>query len=473
MRYRQRHQTHVSKPYLAALGILLSGLSLGAAVGAGHQQLQPTGQAENVRIEAANGAVTIRYDLTTDDLRAVFSIAVEVSKDGGKTFDVRPLSVSGDVGPNVRAGLGKRIEWDIAKDLPGASADQLRARINVVGAMIAAPAARPTGVLVVSTDPSGATVTVDGQQRGVSPLTIADLQPGVHRIVIGKPGYLENSSEIDVAPGGPTNFQKSLTSAQGSQTATAAPPRQAPPSGPTPAPAGGGGWGHTAKWAIPVAAGGGAAAFFLLKKSATPCTSSISPTGFSPGSGGGSIQVAVSLSPSGCSPATWTASGSNIASVNPTSGTGNGAVTVSVSPNPGINDQSGTVTIAGQAFSINQSGLACTYVFSANDADNGNPFTTVTPTWTIPAGAPTGRTVGVGTSNSLCTWSTSGDSWIIATPSSGTGNVGTNVSRGPGVVLTFQRNTTGQTRTGRITFSGTAPHISGTPSFTFSVTQSR
>ncbi|HKC55575.1 MAG TPA: PEGA domain-containing protein, partial [Vicinamibacterales bacterium] len=57
-----------------------------------------------------------------------------------------------------------------------------------------------TGDLQVRTDPAGAKVSVDGQSRGVSPLTIAGLTPGSHMVV------LENSlgsvnEDVSIQPG--------------------------------------------------------------------------------------------------------------------------------------------------------------------------------------------------------------------------------------------------------------------------------
>ena len=48
-----------------------------------------------------------------------------------------------------------------------------------------APVTEPgVGRLQVSSDPAGAAVTVDGEQRGVSPLTIDELAPGEHQVVV-------------------------------------------------------------------------------------------------------------------------------------------------------------------------------------------------------------------------------------------------------------------------------------------------
>jgi hypothetical protein len=40
------------------------------------------------------------------------------------------------------------------------------------------------GQLLVRTEPSGARISIDGQSRGVSPMTIGDLEPGEHEVVL-------------------------------------------------------------------------------------------------------------------------------------------------------------------------------------------------------------------------------------------------------------------------------------------------
>jgi hypothetical protein len=57
-----------------------------------------------------------------------------------------------------------------------------------------------TGQLQVSSVPAGARVTVDGQVRGVTPLTIADLPVGEHKVVVqGEHGAIEQA--VSVEPG--------------------------------------------------------------------------------------------------------------------------------------------------------------------------------------------------------------------------------------------------------------------------------
>jgi len=53
------------------------------------------------------------------------------------------------------------------------------------------------GQLVVSSDPPGARVTVDGQARGVSPVTVDDLAPGQHAVVIhGESGSVQRTVTV-------------------------------------------------------------------------------------------------------------------------------------------------------------------------------------------------------------------------------------------------------------------------------------
>lgn len=52
----------------------------------------------------------------------------------------------------------------------------------------AAAAAAETGALSVATDVTGSTVVVDGQDRGVAPLTLQDLAVGPHRVVVRAKG---------------------------------------------------------------------------------------------------------------------------------------------------------------------------------------------------------------------------------------------------------------------------------------------
>ncbi|MFC1650326.1 DUF5916 domain-containing protein [Candidatus Latescibacterota bacterium] len=70
---------------------------------------------ENVRYyRISDETVIIYFDL--DSVNPA-DISVEVSLDGGGTFDLKPGALSGDVGNNVSPGRSKRIVWDALKDI--------------------------------------------------------------------------------------------------------------------------------------------------------------------------------------------------------------------------------------------------------------------------------------------------------------------------------------------------------------------
>src|SRR5205085_8125038 len=45
------------------------------------------------------------------------------------------------------------------------------------------------GMLVVTTEPSGATVTIDDEPARISPVTLRSVAPGEHRVVVQLKGY--------------------------------------------------------------------------------------------------------------------------------------------------------------------------------------------------------------------------------------------------------------------------------------------
>jgi len=75
-------------------------------------------------------------------------------------------------------------------------------------------AAATTGVLQISTDPSGARVIVDGQARGITPLILSDLASGEHAVT------LENdlgsvNHKVTIAPGVPAALMVPMAAPQG------------------------------------------------------------------------------------------------------------------------------------------------------------------------------------------------------------------------------------------------------------------
>ncbi len=86
-----------------------------------------------------------------------------------------------------------------------------------------APLGAPGGHLEVRTEPPGATVTIAGQRRGVTPLTISDLPPGRHTVLLeSSAGSVRRTVQVDpgvtaslvadLAPPAPTTGFLTVTS---------------------------------------------------------------------------------------------------------------------------------------------------------------------------------------------------------------------------------------------------------------------
>jgi hypothetical protein len=68
-----------------------------------------------------------------------------------------------------------------------------------------------TGVLVIESRPPGATVTVDGQNRGTTPLTIDALPPGDYRVNFSLAGYQPFATTVRVVAGERSRAAASLS----------------------------------------------------------------------------------------------------------------------------------------------------------------------------------------------------------------------------------------------------------------------
>ena len=56
------------------------------------------------------------------------------------------------------------------------------------------------GGLVVKTTPPGAMVSIDGKERGVTPLTMGELRSGGHQVKVSKEGYEDTIQQVEVMP---------------------------------------------------------------------------------------------------------------------------------------------------------------------------------------------------------------------------------------------------------------------------------
>jgi hypothetical protein len=228
----------------------------------------PAAEVDKVTFDRVGGGViNVLYDLKSDDPGATFSIALEVSQDGGQTYALKPQSVSGDIGANVSPGTGKKIVWEASKDVDLLLVDRFRFRVTPSSGTLKPIVEAPrVGALTITTEPPGAAVAVDGVARGQTPLRLTELPAGTHRVSLTRSDYLENAATVEIKAGETATIDRTLTKATVDRT-------------PPPAKASGGG--SPMKWVIPVVAGGAVGAAVAAKSgggSSTPATPAAPPT---------------------------------------------------------------------------------------------------------------------------------------------------------------------------------------------------
>jgi len=91
-------------------------------------------EAEVTNIQAAQRTdgsqiVDITYDLSEDEVFAVFTITVEVSLDGGIAFSGIE-NAEGDLGEAIEPGIGKSITWDFGQQFTDTYSNQVQYKIN-------------------------------------------------------------------------------------------------------------------------------------------------------------------------------------------------------------------------------------------------------------------------------------------------------------------------------------------------------
>jgi hypothetical protein len=87
----------------------------------------------------------------------------------------------------------------------------LDVRLSAEAAAAAPKPAAATGVLIIESRPTGASVTVNGTARGVTPLTLSDLAPGDYRIVMSMPRFQNFVTTARVVAGERVRAAASLT----------------------------------------------------------------------------------------------------------------------------------------------------------------------------------------------------------------------------------------------------------------------
>jgi hypothetical protein len=161
------------------------------------------------------------------------------------------------------------------------------------------------------------------------------------------------------------------------------------------------------------------------------CTFSLSSPGTTLGSSGGAASFNVTAL-NGCAWSADTGPGW-ISPTAPATGNGNGTVSLSIAPNSAINGRLANVLVGGQRFSVQQSGVPCSFSLSAN-----NP---------VQSAAGGSGSVDI-TTNAGCPWTatSSAPTWLVPATNTGTG-AGT-------VSFSVAANGTGAARSAVLTIVG-------------------
>jgi hypothetical protein len=97
-------------------------------VGTASAQVQVT----NVSAERQDQELVITYDLQGEPDEK-YQVALLISLDQGRNFELRPEAIRGAVGNGVSAGTGKQIIWDARQELPGGLKEDVPFRVVVEG----------------------------------------------------------------------------------------------------------------------------------------------------------------------------------------------------------------------------------------------------------------------------------------------------------------------------------------------------
>lgn len=107
-------------------------------------------------------------------------------------------------------------EHIIALELPGYQPFSTRINVSshlvssVNAVLVPASVAFAKGALSVTSDPAGATISVDNRSLGQSPLTAGDITAGNHRVTITFEGFQDYSTSILVTPGNTSTVSATL-----------------------------------------------------------------------------------------------------------------------------------------------------------------------------------------------------------------------------------------------------------------------
>ncbi|MBW2465529.1 MAG: PEGA domain-containing protein, partial [Deltaproteobacteria bacterium] len=119
------------------------------------------------------------------------------------------------------ARRGAAVEGEVPRDQIATPAEALAPLTSQLAALMPEPPRSTTLLVAVNVD--GATVNVDEQEVGESPLAPGAINPGEHTVTVGRTGYLVQSQRIDIARGQQVrlNFDLAPTAEQAAAEALA------------------------------------------------------------------------------------------------------------------------------------------------------------------------------------------------------------------------------------------------------------
>ena len=129
-----------------------------------------------------------------------------VTVDGNRK-GVTPVKIPGLVPDsyNVRVSIPGYLSWIGIVEVQSGRETAIYATLTPKGVVSS------YGTLAISSDPLGASVSVDSQYQGKTPLTLQNVAVGTHGIVVAYPGYEPVSTTLQVTAGHMSSFSATLT----------------------------------------------------------------------------------------------------------------------------------------------------------------------------------------------------------------------------------------------------------------------
>jgi hypothetical protein len=154
----------------------------------------------NITLSPTHAALSVDGRPLLDDTWTKSTKVAGLAPPGpGKPLELSKVQVLLDPGPHVFVVSAKGFGDSVVNKSFGAGA-----KVDLVLELERLPAK----LRIRATQP-GAVVTVDGLDVGVAPVDLTR-PPGVHAVVVRKPGFVSYSTQIDVAPGQESNLSAAL-----------------------------------------------------------------------------------------------------------------------------------------------------------------------------------------------------------------------------------------------------------------------